>query len=113
MSKICPKCKQEIKTVKKLIQEIPATTLEWGDISENEMTWEEANAWCAKQGGRLSTLIELLQAYEDKKIKGSFQSSNYWSATEYNTNYAWAVYFNFGNVFNYTKTTTNYARCVK
>ena len=94
----------------KTIQEIPAKTLIWGKTSDKEMNWDDAIKWCKEQGGRLPTLIELLQAYEDK-VDG-FQSSIYWSSTEYSATFAWAVYFSTG-VPDYTYKNDAYAvRCV-
>lgn len=45
----------------------------------------------------------------------SAQSNNYWSSTEYqsNTNNAWKVNFNNGNVNNNNKDNNNYVRCVR
>lgn len=40
------------------------------------------------------------------------QSSNYWSATEYNATNAWNVRFSDGNVNNNNKDNANYVRCV-
>ncbi|OQA50494.1 MAG: hypothetical protein BWY47_00439 [Bacteroidetes bacterium ADurb.Bin302] len=67
-----------------IIQKIPAKTLEWGNVSEKELTWKEAKELCKQQGDgwRLPTRIELLQAYEDNAwsvyfLNGTAYSSSY------------------------------------
>ena len=92
-------------------QKIPAQTLEWGETSPTEMTWYEAKKWCEEQGGRMPTRIELLQAYEDN-VEG-FVANNYWSATEYNSTYAYDVNFDDGNTNCDNKTNAYYVRCVR
>ena len=97
----------------KVIQAIPAKFLEWGETSEEEMTWQEAKDWCKEQGGRLPTQIELLQAYKDG-VK--FPKEFFWSSTEYyiNSGYAWYVYLSYGSTTHFDKTTSSYyARCVR
>ena len=37
----------------------------------------------------------------------------YWSSTEYDRRYAWCVYFNAGNVYNYSKPNSFSVRCVR
>lgn len=97
-----------------IIQKIPAKTLEWGKVSEKELTWEEAKEWCEQQGDgwRMPTRIELLQAYEDNV--GGFQAfGDYWSSTEFNALSAWSVRFTNGSAGSLYKTYTYYVRCVK
>ena len=112
-------CKKADKFVEKqteqekVIQEIPAKTLEWGETSEEEMSWQEAKDWCEEQGGRLPTQIELLQAY---KGRVTFPKDSYWSSTETlnNSSYAWYVDLSNGYTNNVDKTTSScYARCVR
>ena len=94
-------------------QSIPAQELEWGETSEEEMSWQEAKDWCKEQGGRLPTQIELLQAY---KGRVTFPKDSYWSSTEHSNNSsgAWCVYFYYGSTTNNDKTTSSYyARCVR
>jgi len=91
------------------IQEIPAKTLKWGKSSDKEMNWSEAKDWCEKQGGRLPTLIELLQAYED--VDG-FKKDYYWSATEYSATLAWGVNFSTGGPDLDGESNAYYVRCV-
>lgn len=107
----CKCCGQAIK--ENIIQVIPTKTLEWGNASEKEMTWDEAKDWCKKQGEgfRLPTNIELLQAFEGK-IDG-FQSNYYWSSTEFGTYFAWNVSFSNGGSANFNKNLANYVRAVK
>ena len=68
----------------KTVQKIPAKTLEWGNVSEKELTWKEAKELCKQQGDgwRLPTRIELLQAHEDNAwsvyfLNGTAYSSSY------------------------------------
>lgn len=73
-----------------IIQKIPAKTLEWGNVSEKELTWKEAKEWCKQQGDgwRMPTRIELLQAYEDNC-----------SSAEDSASAAWSVYFLNGTAY--------------
>ena len=112
-------CKKADKFVEKrteqekVIQEIPTKTLEWGETSEEEMSWQEAKDWCEEQGGRLPTQIELLQAY---KGRVTFPKDSFWSSTEHSNNSsgAWCVYFYYGSTTNNDKTLSSYyARCVR
>ena len=112
-------CKKADKFVEKrteqekVIQAIPAKTIEWGETSEKEMTWQEAKDWCKEQGGRLPTQIELLQAYEGRV---TFPKDSFWSSTEsyYNSSNACTVYLNLGYTLNSDKTLSSYyARCVR
>jgi len=90
-------------------QTIPEKTIYWGETAEEELDWEEAKDWCESQGGRLPTLVELLEAYENVD---DFIASNYWSATEFNSTNAYYVnFFNCTTNFNY-KTFTYSVRCV-
>ena len=112
MNKTCKHCGQEIK--EKVIQVIPAKTLEWGAISEKEMTWDEAKKWCEAQGKgwRLPTRIELLQAY-DEGIE--FPGNNFWSSTEGYSNpaSAWFTTLSYGGTSFNPKTVSYYVRCIR
>jgi len=92
-------------------QEIPAKTIYWGETSQKEMNWEEAKRWCEEQGGRMPTLIELQQAYEDK-VDG-FKEDYYWSATEHNSTYAYYVNFTNGLTYLNNRTSASYVRCIR
>jgi len=76
-----------------IIQKIPAKTLEWGNVSEKELTWKEAKEWRKQQGDgwRMPTRIELLQAYEDN-VDGL-------SSTEVSDSAAWSVNFLNGTAY--------------
>ena len=87
------------------------TKTNWGESSAEAMNWHDAQKWCKKQGGRLPTLGELLIAYEDKT--DGFESSRYWSATEYNAPFAWSVNFSTGVPNNDLKSSAYAVRCVK
>ena len=95
----------------KIIQETTAKTIEWGKSSEDTMNWNEAKEWCKKQGGRLPTRLELLQAYVDK-VKGFKTDATYWSATESITYNAWEQSFDTGVQNIYNKHNNYYVRCV-
>jgi len=105
--------------------------------------WREAKKICSALGGRLPTINELKgevtrcggenTTYGDSKWKSirdknianksyqscyknnGFSSSLYWSSTTVasNTNYAWVVYFDFGNDNYYGKASSNFVRCVR
>ena len=92
------------------IQKIPSKTIKWGKSSDGLMTWYEAKEWCEKQGGRLPTRLELLQAYMDK-VEG-FKKYYYWSATEYSTGGAWLQNFDTGAQNYDGKGSNYYVRCV-
>lgn len=53
-----------------------------------------------------------IKSFVTKKTAYALTSSNYWAATEYNTNNAWNVNFNNGNVDNNNKYNENYVRAV-
>ena len=97
-------------------QIIKEKTLEWGDVSSEEMSWEDAKKWCEEQGGRLPTSVELLQAYTDK-VEGFAPASSFWSATAYpytgSQDFAMVVYFYSGYVVAGYKTSSYYVRCVR
>ena len=86
-------CKKADKFVEKrteqekVIQEIPTKTLEWGETSEKEMTWQEAKDWCEDQHNAsditripnnyyeqiktlLATLIQQAITEERERVKG-------------------------------------------
>ena len=98
--------KQKKQRVKQTTEKI----IYWGETADKEMNWEDGKEWCEKQGGRLPTKIELLQAYEEE-VDG-FVASYYWSATEYNSTLAWLVPFYNGNTYYNNKTIATYVRCV-
>jgi len=105
----CKTCGQNVAET--VIQKIPAKVLRWGETCEKTLTWEAAKKWCEEQGGRLPTIVELLQAYEDK-IEG-FAADNYWSSVENYAAFAYNVNFSGGSVANFNKTCANRVRCVQ
>jgi hypothetical protein len=92
-------------------QHIPEKNFEWGECSEEEMNWNEAKKWCKERGGRLPTIVELMEAYHGK-VEG-FNENYYWSSTEYSSTYAWYLYFGYGNVYSSNKSSAYYVRCVR
>lgn len=98
-------------------QEITAKTLKWSKCSDIEMNWFEAEEWCKKQGGRLPTQIELLQAYEEDLFgeKGGV-NRYYWSGTTYSSSTvtAWATSLSTGYTSSTNKLTSAFCvRCVR
>lgn len=89
-------------------QDIKEKRLEWGKSSDKEMTWKEAKEWCEKQGGRLPTIVELLEAYQGK-VEG-FEKDFYWSSSEGYSTCAWSLYFTGGVIYGYNKSNPLYVR---
>ena len=56
-----------------------------------EVTWYNAKRECKElgKGWRLPTKDELDKMYDNKDLIGNFVNTNYWSSTEYNSNYVW------------------------
>ena len=98
--------KQKKQRVKQTTEKI----IYWGETADKEINWEDGKEWCEKQGGRLPTKIELLQAYEEE-VDG-FVASYYWSATEANANTAYNVYFSNCTTYYTNKTNAFNVRCV-
>lgn len=97
-------------------QIIEEKTLEWGDVSSEKMSWEDAKKWCEEHGGRLPTSVELLQAYTDK-VEG-FAPADYFCSATTDTytgfqDFVMVVYFSNGSVNASSKTSSSYVRCVR
>ena len=84
---------------------------------DEEMTWDDAMAYAKKFGRKLLKKEELMLCYYFKDAINAiaaeaghpdFLSGWIWSSTEYNTTYAWFVYFNSGYVFSIIKCNTNF-----
>lgn len=60
-----------------------------------EVTWYNAKRECKElgKGWRLPTKDELDKMYENKNLIGNFVNTNYWSSTEYSSNYVWMEVF--------------------
>jgi len=60
-----------------------------------EVTWYEAKKECKElgKGWRLPTKYELDKMYDNKDLIGNFINTNYWSSTEYNSDYVWMQVF--------------------
>lgn len=81
--------------------------------SSNPPTYPARDA-CKAIGGRLPTVGELVEMYNNKALYGNnFQSDLYWSSTEYNSNVA--VFVRLSDGYNQTngKGATYYVRCVR
>ena len=60
-----------------------------------EVTWYNAKRECKElgKGWRLPTKNELDEMYNNKNLIGNFVNTNYWSSTEYNSEYVWMQVF--------------------
>jgi hypothetical protein len=60
-----------------------------------EVTWYDAKKECKElgKGWRLPTKYELDKMYDNKDLIGNFINTNYWSSTEYNSDYVWMQVF--------------------
>jgi hypothetical protein len=86
------------------------------------MNWEDAQKYCADQGGRLPEIDELASLVDRSKYKPAIhpiftdtQSDVYWSGTTYavGTGGAWYVYFDDGYVNSDNKSDELYVRPVR
>ena len=82
--------------------------------------WESAKTACdtltlnGYSDWRLPSKEELNQLYLKKDTIGGFESGNYWSSTDYMSNYAWHQYFGDGDgSFTTTGIKTYYVRAVR
>jgi hypothetical protein len=59
------------------------------------VTWYNAKRECKElgKGWRLPTKEELDKMYDNKDLIGNFVNTNYWSSTDYNSDYAWMQVF--------------------
>lgn len=103
------------------------TGLQWQDDSDakdKELNWEDAKSYCSAKGDgwRLPTVSELEGIVDYGKyspvISSTFEnvsSYDYWSSStdKSNDNYAWIVYFYFGDVYNVNKDYSDSVRCVR
>jgi len=79
-----------------------------------DFTSYPARDYCKSIGARLPTNSELGCMYTNRATFGNnFGAGDYWSETENSATYARTVFFTDGFQYNYTKTYTNYVRCVK
>lgn len=94
--------------------------LEWQENPpEKLMTWDEATQYAdslntmSEYGWRLPTKEELKNAYVND-LEG-FDSTDYWSSSTYaqDTTNAWYVDFDDGGVYDYSKASDSYVRCVR
>ena len=60
-----------------------------------EVTWEQAKEWAAKQGGELPTRQEQALLYAN--LKSQFKPQWYWSGQAHETESSWAWYQHFGH----------------
>nr|WP_254608771.1 DUF1566 domain-containing protein [Burkholderia contaminans] len=78
-----------------------------------ELTWEEAKAWAAEQGGELPTRREQSLLFANLKVE--FVSAWYWSCEMHETESGWAWYqdFYFGAQHNLPQGSEFRARAVR
>lgn len=58
------------------------------------MTWEQAKKWAAKQGGELPTRLVAAMLFANAKDK--LEPKWHWTADEYNASFAWYCGFDYG-----------------
>ena len=91
--------------------------IEWlKDCSGKMMNWHEAKKWCAVQGGRLPTRLELLDLYDNhyeecRKLTGNDPEKWYWAVTESSATGAWYVNLSSGGTDYYNKATSSFYVC--
>ncbi len=61
----------------------------------------------------LPSLNELSKLYTNMTAIGGFAAANYWSSTEYATDYAWIIYFATGYQTDASESSTNHVRAVR
>jgi len=96
--------------------------------SGKALHWASAISYCENltygtySNWHLPNFNELYKIADRSKYNPTINSAfvnvvarRYWSSTTYasDTSYAWSVYFNDGNDYNYDKTYTDYVRCVR
>jgi hypothetical protein len=93
-----------------------------GPEAEEELTWEDAVAWCKLNGGELPPREILFLASLNQDAADWFREQPYWSSTEFNANYsstefsanyAWFQDFSNGYENGNTKYSSYYARAVR
>jgi len=108
------------------IEEIPKeqTWIKIGDLewlencTNEEMTWEEAKAYCEEQGGRLPECWEMVKAVDEnydeiQKLTEDSPASYFWSATESSGSVAWRVVLTSGSTSVNFKTIATHLRAVR
>lgn len=73
----------------------------------NSLKYKEYDDW------RLPTKEELDQMYHNKERIGGFSTTNYWSSSENDANYAWIQGFGDGVQYYSSKSNTYYVRAVR
>ena len=96
-----------------VIVNINGVTWVLGQESDEQLTWDDAIAWCKLVGGELPPREILLHCYLNDSIKQEFKSDFYWSSTEGNAGNAWIQYFVNGSQGNYYKYDSYYVRAVR
>lgn len=61
----------------------------------------------------LPTLGVLEMLYSNKDVIGGFQNNYYWSASSYDFDFAWGIYFVYGNQYSGDKSSDSRVRCVR
>jgi hypothetical protein len=99
------------------IGKLEVMTKNLGEMTWEQMTWEDAMKACADlgDGWRLPTKKELNILYKNKDKIGGFASGYYWSSTEFDANYiyVWGQNFYGGSQYDYGKSNSAYARAVR
>ena len=100
--------------------EVPGGPVEISPETVGPTTWDQAVAYCKSKGTgwRLPTQNELMYLWGlAPSFTGwaAFAAVDYWSATQYSSNFssAWDVNFSYGNTNYNIKTYSKYVRCVR
>ena len=101
-----------LKELRELTVKTPEKhNVEWGETNEKFINWEEAKIWCEeKDGWRMPTRTELIEAYDNKV--GGFKYNYSWSATtcKPSPSDAYLVPFGYGYSTYGSKKNTSYVR---
>ena len=80
-----------------------------------EHNWEDAKKVCENlgDGWRLPTREELHLMWVNRESIGNFATAEYWSSSEFNYNFVWVQFFNYGSQINDNKNDSFYVRAVR
>ena len=81
-------------------------------FADETMTWQDAQDWCQKQGGRLPTILELKSLADSGQVPEDKRKFYYWTS-EPVSQFAWVVYLNRGNTLYNAKVSFDSVLCVK
>ena len=98
-----------------------STGVQWSKMSKNSMNWKEAREYCDNlkedelTDWRLPDIYELKTLIDNGKSKIG-DTGGFWSSSSYNgsdiSDYAYAVFFDYGHVKSYPVENDFYVRCI-